>query len=112
MIRQTTRSILTGAAPFIALAAASLSIPTAFAAPVETETRSKVVRTADLDLSTAEGQARLDARLRHAAGVVCDVATGPHPLAEASQQRRCFNDALKAARASYAMARQQPARVR
>ncbi len=108
MIRKTTRSIITVAA----LAAATLSIPAAFAAPMETETRSKLVRTADLDLSSAEGQARLDARLRHAAGAVCDVSTGPHPLSERAHERRCFNDALKAARASYAMARQQPARVR
>ncbi|MCH7627885.1 MULTISPECIES: UrcA family protein [Novosphingobium] len=108
MIRNTTRSIAAAAV----FAAATLSIPTAFAAPVELETRSKVVSLSGLDLSTAEGQAQLDGRLRRAAGAVCDVNTGPHPLSERSYERRCFNDALKAARASYAMVRQQPAMAR
>jgi hypothetical protein len=43
---------------------------------------------------------------------VCDVATGPHPLAEAALEKRCFADALRDARASYAMARQQPVMAR
>ena len=107
-----TRSIFRPLATVAAFAAASIATTAAFAQPLALETRSKVVTYSDLDLASAEGQAQLDARLRRAAGAVCDLASGPHPLAETVNEQRCFNDALKAARASYAMARQQPSMAR
>lgn len=94
-----------------AFAAAVIFVQPAFAAPAPgtfVETRSKVVNIDDLDLATVEGQAKLDARLRRAAGAVCDIATGPHSLADRSLEMRCFNDALASARESYAMARSRP----
>jgi len=57
---------------------------------------------ADLDLSTAEGQARLDARLRHAAAAVCEANSGPHPLTEVMAARRCYREALQSARRTMA----------
>ncbi|MCW1383325.1 UrcA family protein [Novosphingobium sp. KCTC 2891] len=95
------------AQPALAASAAPVAEPgTVF------ETRSMTVSYNDLDLGTAKGQAAFDARLRRAAGAVCDVATGPHPLAMRAAEQRCFRDALESARASYAMVRQQPVMAR
>jgi UrcA family protein len=55
------------------------------------------VQYADLDLSTAAGQAKFDARLRRAASAVCEANYGPHPLSEALEARRCYRNALQAA---------------
>lgn len=63
---------------------------------------SKEVRYADLDLTTAHGQAALDARLRRAASEVCSNGPGPHPLADEVSARRCYKQALQSARQSYA----------
>jgi UrcA family protein len=57
----------------------------------------RVVHYADLDLSTGAGQARLDARLRHAAAAVCEANYGPHPLAGNLEARRCYRSALQSA---------------
>jgi len=87
------------------IAATALSTMMLAAQPAlahDTVSVSQQVRYADLDLSTPEGQARLDARLRHAASAVCDFTSGPRPLSEATEARRCYNDALKSARQSYA----------
>ncbi|WP_225205219.1 UrcA family protein [Novosphingobium huizhouense] len=108
-----TRSIFRPLATVAAFAAATAAMaPAAFAQPVALEARSKVVNYGDLDLNTAQGQALLEARLRRAANAVCDITGGPQPLAETLNEQRCFNDALSAARASYAMARQQPSMAR
>ncbi|BEV02140.1 UrcA family protein [Novosphingobium olei] len=106
-----TRSIFRPLATVAALAIAA-SATTAFAQGADTVTRTKVVSFSDLDLASAQGQAQLDARLRRAAGAVCNVEAGPHPLAEKRVETRCYNEALKSARASYAMVRQQPAMAR
>lgn len=106
-----TRSIFRPLATVAALAVAATGA-TAFAQPVALETQSKVVSFSDLDLASAQGQAQLDARLRRAAVAVCEVNTGRETLAEMRVEKRCFNDAIKAARASYAMVRQQPSMAR
>ena len=62
----------------------------------------RLVDFADLDMATTEGQARLDARLRRAAAAVCEANTGPHPLSEAMEARRCYRDALLSARTTMA----------
>lgn len=72
-------------------------------ASAQTATRS--VSYTDLDLSSPEGQARLDARLRHAADAVCGIEGTRLPLAEEMQARRCAREAIGNARATYAAAR-------
>jgi UrcA family protein len=57
-----------------------------------------VVRTADLDLSTARGRAALDHRLVIAAADVCGAASGAD-LAGKNQARACRADVLAKARA-------------
>ena len=57
----------------------------------------RLVAYADLDLSTARGQARLETRLRHAASAVCEANYGPHSLNEAMEARRCYRTALQSA---------------
>lgn len=57
----------------------------------------RLVRFADLDLSTAQGQAHLEARLHRAASAVCEANYGPHPLSEAMEARRCYRNALQSA---------------
>lgn len=62
----------------------------------------RLVNYADLDLSTADGQARFDARLRRAAAAVCEANYGPHPLNEAMEARRCYRNALQSAQRTMA----------
>ena len=62
----------------------------------------RMVQYADLDLSTADGQSKLDARLRRAASQVCDVNNGPHPLSEAMEARRCYRNAVQSAQRAMA----------
>ena len=71
-------------------------------AQAETEVRHRMVGYADLDLSTATGQAKLDARLRRAAAAVCAANSSPHPLTEAMEARRCYRDALQSAQRTMA----------
>ncbi|MCA1661178.1 MAG: UrcA family protein [Novosphingobium sp.] len=60
-----------------ALAAAALATLSTFAATVPASAETATVRIADLDLSTAEGQAKLEARIARAARRVCsEVMTG------------------------------------
>jgi len=67
--------------------------------------QSVMVRFADLDLSTATGQQKLERRIARAASQVCgldDVTTGSRvPSAEASA---CYRQALRNVRASVANA--------
>ncbi|MBX9885654.1 MAG: UrcA family protein [Novosphingobium sp.] len=62
----------------------------------------RLVHIADLDLSTAAGQARFDARLRRAAAAVCETNAGPHPLSEAMEGRRCYRNAIQSAQRAMA----------
>ncbi len=88
----------------LALAAQpALASPTAATpAQAESEVRHRMVGYADLDLSTATGQAKFDARLRRAAAAVCEANYGPHPLTEAMEARRCYRDALQSAQRTMA----------
>lgn len=68
------------------------------AAPAVAETQasfqaSTVVHTADLDLTTASGQRRLDLRLRNAAAEVCGTAS-PSDLEGQNRARRCRKEAV------------------
>ncbi|MEI6640479.1 MAG: UrcA family protein [Novosphingobium sp.] len=78
--------------------------PAAAQAPANPEltVQHRLVPYADLDLTTKQGQARLDSRLRRAASAVCDTNTGPHPLNEAMAARRCYRDALQSAQRTMA----------
>ena len=57
----------------------------------------RLVHFGDLELSTAAGQAKLDARLRRAASAVCDATYGLRPLAEVMEVRRCYRNAIQSA---------------
>ena len=57
----------------------------------------RLVHFSDLDLSSTQGQASLEARLRRAANAVCTANYGPHPLSEAMEARRCYRNALQSA---------------
>lgn len=78
----------------------------AFASPAETASdavvKHRLVQYADLDLSTAAGQAKFDARLRRAASAVCEANYGPHPLAESMEARRCYRNAVQSAQRAMA----------
>jgi hypothetical protein len=71
-------------------------------ASAELTVQHRLVPYADLDLTTAQGQARLDARLRRAASAVCATNTGPHPLSETMAARRCYREALQSAQRTMA----------
>jgi len=74
------------------LAAAVLGAATVFAVPAAAETAESVsVKYSDLDLSTSEGQARLERRITSAARTVCgmDEVTVGTRLASREAQR-CF----------------------
>ena len=60
-------------------------------------TRSRAIEIADLNLGNAQGQQRLDQRLRHTASYVCN---GPGMLGTrpAKDYVRCYSDALAGAR--------------
>lgn len=58
----------------------------------------RVVGYADLDLSTKEGQAQLDARLRTAARQVCDLDRTDLAQIEYEWARQCFTKSLANAR--------------
>ncbi len=62
----------------------------------------RMVQYADLDLSTAAGQSKFDARLRRAASAVCEANYGPHPLSEAMEARRCYRNAVQSAQRAMA----------
>lgn len=72
---------------------------------------STAVSYADLDLSSAQGRATLDARVRHAARQVCEIGTDHVSLAERNAARACFNTALSSAHQQYASIEARRARV-
>ena len=76
----------------LALAATVLAVPVMAAA----ETRSVNVRYGDLDLTSAEGQERLDQRLERAVRKVCrmdETVTGT--LFRSPQSRECYREARR-----------------
>ena len=89
---------------FTAVAAAALATLTTFAATSSAHAASTTVEIADLDLSTAEGQAKLEARITRAARKVCsDMVPGSRvaSIDEAcvSQARTAIEKQLTARRA-------------
>jgi len=89
--------IIAGIAAGLALTVQPAAAQSAAAQSSGTEAMQRLVRYSDLDLSSAQGQAKLDARLRSAASAVCAANYGPHPLSEAMEARRCYRNALNAA---------------
>lgn len=59
---------------------------------------SHTVKFSDLDLSSPEGQARLDARIAAAARKVCMASQPDVTMADVQAGRRCFNAAVADAR--------------
>jgi UrcA family protein len=96
-----TKGIVGGLAGLVlctqpAAAHSAASLPAEIANPA-LEPMQREVRYADLDLSTAKGQARLEVRLRSAANAVCGSNYGFNPLSEAMEARRCYRSALDGA---------------
>ncbi len=78
-----------------ALAALAAAIVSANAVPALAAPRSVAVKYADLDLSTPQGQAKLDQRVDRAAKGVCttyQVMTGS--LRTANVDEKCYQEAL------------------
>ena len=71
-----------------------------FAAPAAAESR--MVRYADLDLATPEGQARMERRIAGAAREVCGADGARHSALADSATRECIADAKARARAQVA----------
>ena len=76
-----------------ALSAATLTTSAAIAQ----DTRSVEVRYDDLNLESAAGQARLDARIGSAVRSVCGVTTGPQSLAQRAATLACTRAAREKA---------------
>jgi UrcA family protein len=87
-----TKALQIAATAFLITAAAIKAAP-AIAEPVTPEVNVSLVRTADLDLSTASGQRTLDVRLAHAAREVCGTASDVD-LEGKNDDRRCRADVL------------------
>ena len=81
------------AATAFLIAAAAIKAAPAIAEPVSPAINVSVVRTADLDLSTASGQRALNARLAHAASDVCGTASDVD-LVGKNDVRKCRTDVL------------------
>lgn len=82
-----------------AVAAPALAQPTITVASHPDRFPSVQVSTADLDLASADGQRRLDARLMRAAAQVCTM-TRLRDLNESRLADRCRTDTLARARAA------------
>ena len=86
----------------IALVSALITIGVIKAAPAlaeapATQTNISLVRTADLDLRSAEGQRKLDRRLAQAASEVCGTASDAD-VAGKNYVRKCRDETLAKAR--------------
>ena len=103
----TTRFVLAAAAIFAA--AVNVGGP-ASARGVRTASVASISH-ADLNLTSAAGIARLDARVRRAAERLC-IDPGVRPLHFASQSRACVDEAVAAARPQLNRAIEQAARGR
>lgn len=75
----------------VSLLLLSLLATPALAAPESSATNQVIVRTADLDLASVQGQQRLEQRLAHAVIEVCGVASVAD-LAGSNDIRRCRDD--------------------
>lgn len=99
-----TALIATGLAGMV-FAAQPAFAQSAFVQPAanpEMQVEHRLVQIADLDLTTAAGQSKFNARLRHAASAVCETNAGPHPLSEAMEARRCYRNAIQSAQRAMA----------
>lgn len=94
--------LVLAAQPAFAQPASAQSDAASPAANPDMVVRHRMVQYADLDLATAQGQAKFDARLRHAAASVCEANYGPHPLSEAMEARRCYRNAIQSAQRAMA----------
>lgn len=92
-----TALIATGLAGLVFAAQPALAQSAPANVNAEVQVQHRLVHYADLDLSTASGQSRFDARLRRAATAVCGTNVGPHPLSEAMEARRCYRTAIQSA---------------
>jgi UrcA family protein len=101
--------ILIAAGSFLATATLIKAAP-AIAEPAAAQNVS-IVSTADLDLSTAAGRARLDHRLVTAAYEVCGTASDVD-LAGQNDARECRADVLEKARAQSQMLASRGASIR
>lgn len=91
-----TKAIQIIAASFLITAAAIKAAP-AIAEPVASTINVSLVRTADLDLSTAHGRRVLDARLGNAAREVCGIASDADLVGQ-NDIHKCRSDVLANAR--------------
>lgn len=85
----------------------ALSLTVAATPALAAERPTAEVRIADLDLTTAQGQQRLETRVKSAARTLC--STGIGGTAERARETQCLADALAAAKpqADRAIARAQ-----
>jgi UrcA family protein len=89
--------------PTFALAALAAAIVSATAVPASAAPRSVEVKYADLDLSTPEGQAKLDQRVDRAAKGVCtSYGTMTGTFRTASVDEKCYQEALAKLKAQLA----------
>ena len=88
-----------GAFGAVAIAATCLGVAAVpAAAATETGVATKTVSYADLNMNSAEGRARLDARIRAAAKSVCEAPVAE--FAARATQGRCIATAIRKANAS------------
>ena len=93
-----TKTILSAwIAAGLMLSAQTAEAQSAPAQAANTLAAQRLVHYADLDLTSAKGQATLAARLRSAARAVCDTSYGAHSLNEVMGSRRCYRSALQSA---------------
>lgn len=76
-----------------ALAAAFTAAPASAQEPISISGGTIAVRTADLDLSSGRGVAKLDRRIRAAAGLACGTASD-FDLRGKNKVRRCRHDTI------------------
>lgn len=96
LLNQNALRTIVGVAGMLVCTAACFFAATAGAHPVDTSTRSQVVRIADLDLSTSQGRLVLDRRLKRAANEVC-ASSGVYTTFQDATRSRCIREAMEAA---------------
>ena len=87
-----TKALQIAATAFLITAAAIKAAP-AIAEPAAPAINVSLVRTTDLDLSSPSGQRALNARIAHAAGEVCGVASEADLVGQ-NDVRKCRADVL------------------
>lgn len=102
MLRNSIRgAIMLAAATLGTVAVAQPSIDVSGRQMPGSVTRSRVIAIGDLNLANAEGQRRLDQRLRHTASYVCN-DSGMWATRPPKDYVRCYSDALTGARSMVA----------